>query len=169
MISIASLRNRLAAAPSPSSSVRSKYSQAIWKDSSSSWDGMVISGKRTRTARVPRHRRFATRVRLSSANGSEQKITSPKTCVSDVSMSSATANCGSPQSRPKTSCLKAICRASSSYPRQRWRPGPAEVVIGAGVRRDSVRVSRTSTVRSRTISSLSSSPAISPRSAAGAW
>ena len=60
MVSMVSLRNRLAAAPSPSSPVRSRYSQAIWKESSSSWEReTVMGGKRTRTARVPCHLRFA--------------------------------------------------------------------------------------------------------------
>src|SRR3984885_9696041 len=56
MASMVSLRNRLAIAPSPSSPVRSRYSQAIWKDSSSNWESeMLMGGKRIRAARVPRH------------------------------------------------------------------------------------------------------------------
>ena len=86
MVSIASLRNRLAAAPSPSSPVRSRYSQAIWKDSSSSWESEMLMGRtRIPAACVPRHLRFATRFRPSTASGSERKITSPKTWVSPVS------------------------------------------------------------------------------------
>src|ERR1700722_2421502 len=58
MFSMVLLRNRLAAGPSPSSPGRSRDSQAIWKDSSSSWESeLVMVGKRTRTARVPCHRR----------------------------------------------------------------------------------------------------------------
>lgn len=60
MVSMTSLRNRLAAAPSPSSPVRSRYSQAIWKESSSNWESeTVMSKKPTRTFCVPCHRRFA--------------------------------------------------------------------------------------------------------------
>jgi hypothetical protein len=60
MVSMTSLRNRLAEAPSPSSPPRSRYSQAIWKDSSSNWESeMVMSKKPTRTFCVPCHRRFA--------------------------------------------------------------------------------------------------------------
>jgi len=78
MVSIASLRNRLAAAPSPSSPVRSRYSQAIWKGSSSSWESEMLMGrKRIPAACVPRHLRFATRFRPSTASGSERKITLP--------------------------------------------------------------------------------------------
>jgi hypothetical protein len=47
--------------------------------------------------------------------------------------------------------------------------GPAKVLSAAGARRNSVRVSRTSKTRSGTISSFSSSAAISPRFSAGAW
>jgi hypothetical protein len=54
MVSMVSLRNRLAAAASSSSPVRSRYSHAIWKDSSSSWEGETdIVGKRIRPTRVP--------------------------------------------------------------------------------------------------------------------
>jgi len=50
----------LAAAPSPSSPVRSRYSQAIWNESSRSWESdTVMSRKPTRTARVPCHLRRA--------------------------------------------------------------------------------------------------------------
>jgi hypothetical protein len=60
MVSMVSLRNRLAAAPSPSSPVRSRYSQAIWNESSRSWESdTVMSRKPTRTARVPCHLRRA--------------------------------------------------------------------------------------------------------------
>lgn len=53
MVSITSLRNRLAAAPSPSSPLRSRYSQAIWNESSRSWESeRVMSKKPTRTVRV---------------------------------------------------------------------------------------------------------------------
>ena len=53
MVSMTSLRNRIAAAPSPSSPLRSRYSQAIWNESSSSWESeTVISKKPTRTVRV---------------------------------------------------------------------------------------------------------------------
>src|ERR1700722_8306848 len=59
MVSMTSLRNRLAEAPSPSSPLRSRYSQAIWNESSRSWESeMVMSKKRTRTVRVPCHPRF---------------------------------------------------------------------------------------------------------------
>jgi hypothetical protein len=62
MVSIVSLRNRLAAAASSSSPARSRYSQAIWKDSSSSWESeTLMSGKRIRAACVPRHMRLAMR------------------------------------------------------------------------------------------------------------
>jgi hypothetical protein len=54
IVSMVSLRNRLAAASSPSSPVRSRYSQGIWKESSSSWDSeMLMGGKRIRATRVP--------------------------------------------------------------------------------------------------------------------
>jgi hypothetical protein len=60
IVSTTSLRNRLAAAPSPSSPVRSRYSQAIWNESSSSWESEpVMSKKPTRTVRVPCRLRFA--------------------------------------------------------------------------------------------------------------
>jgi hypothetical protein len=56
MISMVSLRNRLAAAPTPSSPVRCRYSQAIWNESSSSWESeTLMGGKRIRAARVPCH------------------------------------------------------------------------------------------------------------------
>jgi hypothetical protein len=52
MVSMTSLRNRLAAAPSPSSPLRSRYFQAIWKDSSSDWESeMFMSKKPTRAVR----------------------------------------------------------------------------------------------------------------------
>jgi hypothetical protein len=52
--SMTSLRNRLAEAPSPSSPLRSRYSQAIWNESSRSWESAtVMSKKPTRTVRVP--------------------------------------------------------------------------------------------------------------------
>jgi len=83
MVSMTSLRNRLAAAPSPSSPVRSSYSRAIWKDSSSNWEReIVMRGKRTRTARVPCHRPCVERLRPSTATGSDRNTTSPNTCVS---------------------------------------------------------------------------------------
>lgn len=54
MASIVSLRNRLATALSPSSPVRSRHSQAIWKDSSSNWESeIVMAGKRSGAAGVP--------------------------------------------------------------------------------------------------------------------
>jgi hypothetical protein len=63
-----SLRNRLAAAPSPNSPVRSRYSQAIWNESSSSWESeTVMSKKPTRTVRVPCHLCFAARAWMRSA------------------------------------------------------------------------------------------------------
>jgi hypothetical protein len=111
MVSMTSLRNRLAAAPSPSSPVRSRYSQAIWKDSSSNWEReIVMGGKRTRTARVPCHLRFAARFPSSTATGSDRKTTSPRTWVSDVSKASQTAKRGSRQSRPKASCMDELTR-----------------------------------------------------------
>jgi hypothetical protein len=62
MVSMTSLRNRLAEAPSPSSPLRSRYSQAIWSESSRSWESeTAMSKKRTRTARVPCHLRFGAR------------------------------------------------------------------------------------------------------------
>ena len=110
-----SLRNRLAEAPSPSSPLRSRYSQAIWNESSRSWESeTVMSKKPTRTVRVPCHLRFAARFPTSTATGSDRKTTSPRTWVSDVSRASQTAKRGSRQSRPKASCMDAICRASSS-------------------------------------------------------
>jgi hypothetical protein len=114
---------------------------------------MFMGGKRTRTARVPCHRRFATRLRPSTATGSERKITSPNTCVSGVSMTSAIAKCGSRQLRPKASCMDAICRASSSVSAATTATCRLERLRSlsvAGVSRNSVRVSRTSTVRSGT-------------------
>jgi hypothetical protein len=46
--------NRLAEAPSRSSPLRSRYSQAIWNESSRSWESAtVMSKKPTRTVRVP--------------------------------------------------------------------------------------------------------------------
>src|ERR1700733_9436651 len=60
MVSMTSLRNRLVEAPSPSSPLRSRYSQAIWKESSRSWESeTVMREKLTRTVRVPCHLRFA--------------------------------------------------------------------------------------------------------------
>ena len=46
MVSITSLRNRLAAAPSPSSPLRSRYSQAIWNESSRSWESETVMSKK---------------------------------------------------------------------------------------------------------------------------
>jgi hypothetical protein len=78
MVSMTSLRNRLAEAPSPSSPVRSRYSQAIWNESSRSWESeTVMSKKPTRTVRVPCHLRFAARFPTSIATGSDRKTTSP--------------------------------------------------------------------------------------------
>ena len=92
IVSMTSLRNRLAAAPSPSSPVRSRYSHATWKDSSSNWEReMVMGGKRTKTPRVPYHLRLAARFPLSTATGSDRKKTSPKTWNSDVSSALQTA------------------------------------------------------------------------------
>ena len=60
MVSMTLLRNRLAEAPSPSSPLRSRYSQAIWKESSRSWESETVMGKkRTKTVCVPYHLRFA--------------------------------------------------------------------------------------------------------------
>jgi hypothetical protein len=60
MVSMTSLRNRLAEAPSPGSPLRSRYSKATWKESSRSWESeTVMSKKLTRTVRVPCHLRFA--------------------------------------------------------------------------------------------------------------
>ena len=74
MVSITSLRSRLAAAPSPSSPLRSRYSQAIWNESSRSWESeRVMSKKPTRTVRVPCHLRFAARFPTSTATGSDRK------------------------------------------------------------------------------------------------
>ena len=74
MVSITSLRSRLAAAPSPSSPLRSRYSQAIWNVSSRSWESeRVMSKKPTRTVRVPCHLRFAARFPTSTATGSDRK------------------------------------------------------------------------------------------------
>src|SRR5450631_1304056 len=54
MVSIVSLGNRLATALSPSSPVRSRHSQAIWKDSLSNWESeIVMAGKRSGAAGVP--------------------------------------------------------------------------------------------------------------------
>jgi hypothetical protein len=54
MASIVSLRNRLATALSPSSPVRSRYSQALWKESSSNWESeIVMAGKRSQAAGSP--------------------------------------------------------------------------------------------------------------------
>jgi hypothetical protein len=129
-----SLRNRLAAAPSPSSPVRSRYSQAIWKESSSSCESeTVIRGKRIRAACVPRHLPFAARFRPSTVTGSERKITSPKTWVSVVSRLSQAANFGSRQSRPNASRSEAICRfcgieQTSSNSAASFRHGPLVVL-----------------------------------------
>jgi DNA end-binding protein Ku len=125
-----------------------------------------------RAARVPRHLRFAARFQPSTATGSERKTTSPKTWVSDVSNLSQAAKSGSRQSRPKTSCAKAICRASSSVSAATmatWRLARLRSLSAAGAKRNNERVSRTSIACSGTISSLSSTEAISPPSAAGAW
>ena len=81
MVSMTSLRNRLAEAPSPSSPLRSRYSQAIWNESSRSWESeTVMSKKPTRTVRVPCHLRFAARFPTLIATGSDRKTTSPNTC-----------------------------------------------------------------------------------------
>src|SRR6202790_5203103 len=110
MVSMTSLRDRLAEAPSPSSPLRSRYSQAIWNESSSSWESeTVMSKKPTRTVRVPCHLRFAARFPTLIATGSDRKTTSPNTWASGVSRASQTAKRGFRQSRPD-----AICRASSS-------------------------------------------------------
>src|SRR6202051_1066096 len=69
MVSMTSLRNRLAEAPSPSSPLRSRYSQAIWNESSRSWESeTVMSKKPTRTVPVPCHLRFgpATSAKMNS-------------------------------------------------------------------------------------------------------
>jgi hypothetical protein len=47
MVSMTSLRNRLAEAPSPSSPLRSRYSQAIWNESSRSWESETVMSKKT--------------------------------------------------------------------------------------------------------------------------
>src|ERR1700721_3078619 len=47
MVSMTSLRNRLAEAPSPSSPLRSRYSQAIWNESSRSWESETVMNKKT--------------------------------------------------------------------------------------------------------------------------
>src|ERR1700733_3098765 len=161
MVSMTSLRNRLAEAPSPSSPLRSRYSHAIWNEVSRSWESeTVMSKKPTRTARVPCHLRFGARFPTSIATGSDRKMTSPNTWASGVSRASQTAKRGSRQSRPKASCMDAICQASSSVSaatmaiRRLDRP---RSLSAAGARRNSVRVSRTSTARSGTISSFSPS------------
>jgi hypothetical protein len=60
------------AAPSPSSPVRLRYSQAIWKDSSSNWEReIVMGGKRTRTARVPCHLRINSFSEFNKAEGGD--------------------------------------------------------------------------------------------------
>jgi hypothetical protein len=111
MVSMTSLRNRIAAAPSPSSPLRSRYSQAIWNESSRSWEReTVMSKKPTRTACVPCHLRFATRFFTSTSTGSDRKTTSPTTWVSDISRAAQTAKHGSRQSRPKASCMDEITR-----------------------------------------------------------
>jgi hypothetical protein len=84
MVSMTSLRNRLAEAPSPSSPLRSRYSQAIWNESSRSWESeTVMSKKPTRTVRVPCHLRFAARFPTLIATGSDRKTTSPHTWASE--------------------------------------------------------------------------------------
>jgi hypothetical protein len=93
-----------------------------------------MGGKQTKTARVPCHPRFATRLRPSTDIGSERKITSPNARVSDVSMFSAIAKRRSRQSRLKTPLVKAICRASSSVSAATMATpaGPGEVVVRSG-------------------------------------
>jgi hypothetical protein len=149
MVSMTSLRNRLAEAPSPSSPLRSRYSQAIWNESSRSWESeTVMSKKPTRAVRVPCHLSFAARFPTSAATGSDRKTTSPNTRASGVSRASQTAKRGSRQSRPKASCMDAICRASSSVSAATmaiWRLDRPRSLSAAGARRNSVRVSRTST------------------------
>jgi transposase len=74
--------------------------------------------------------------------------------------------------RPNGSCMDAICRASSSVSAATiaaCRLDRLRSPDAAGVGRKSFRVSRTSIACSGTISCLSSSEAINPRSAAGAW
>ena len=110
--------------PTKSTSSRPfRYSQAIWKDSSSSWESeMFMGGKRTRTARVPCHRRFATRLRPSTATGSERKITSPNTCVSGVSMTSAIANADPASCARRRRAWTRSAGPRPPYPPRRRRP-----------------------------------------------
>ncbi len=112
-----------------------------------------MSKKQTRALRVPCHLRFAARFPTSAATGSDRKTTSPNTWASGVSRASQTAKRGSRQSRPKASCMDAICRASSSVSAATmaiWRLDRPRSLSAADARRNGVRVSRTSTpVRER--------------------
>jgi hypothetical protein len=60
--------------------------------------------------------------------------------------------------RPKASYMDTICRVSSSVSAATCRLGRLMSLTAAGVRRNSVRVSRTSTVSSGTISGFSFAP-----------
>jgi len=117
MVSMTSLRNRLAEAPSPSSPLRSRYSQAIWNESSRSWESeTVMSKKPTRTVRVPCHLRFAARFPTLIATGSDRKTTSPNTWASGVSWASQTAKRGFRQSRPDAICRSYSVSAATASP-----------------------------------------------------
>jgi hypothetical protein len=125
MVSMTSLRKRLAAAPSPSSPVRSRYSQAIWKDSSSNWEReIVMGGKRTRTARVPFHLRFAARFPSSIATGSDRKTTSPNTWASGVSR----------DRRPRSADLANRVRRRRAGMRSAESPPPCPLRLRTGKR-----------------------------------
>ena len=65
MVSMTSLRNRLAEAPFPSSPLRSRYSHAIWNESSRGWESerdghkQKTNENRTRSISSPLRRSFS--------------------------------------------------------------------------------------------------------------
>jgi hypothetical protein len=158
MVSMTSLRNRLAAAPSPSSPFLSSET--------------VMIKKPTTTVRVPCHLRFAARFPTSTATGSDRKTTSPRTWISDASRASQTAKRGSANRVRRRRAWMQSVEPPPRCPLRRWRFGgstgqghwpqqaPGETTCAfLGLRRP---------VRERS-PAFSSSAAISPRFSAGAW
>jgi hypothetical protein len=83
-----------------------------------------MGGKRIQAARVPRHLRFTTRFRPSTATGSEGKIASPKTWVADVSRAVAGGEKRIPPIASECVVLgRDLFGPRPPYPQRRWRPG----------------------------------------------